>query len=79
MALFQFTPVVKDWPSIKALATPTPKIAPIKVCELEAGKPNYHVPKFQMMAANSKANTMANNTCVLPEANKSIGNRFTMA
>jgi hypothetical protein len=29
------------------------------VCELEAGKPKYQVPRFQMMAAIKSANTMA--------------------
>src|ERR1700693_5572480 len=32
---------------------------PINVCELEEGRPKYQVPKFQMMAATSSANTMA--------------------
>ena len=38
---------------------PTPMIEPIRVCELEAGRPRYQVPRFQMMAAISSANTMA--------------------
>jgi hypothetical protein len=32
---------------------------PIKVCELEAGRPKYQVPRFQMMAAIRSANTIA--------------------
>jgi hypothetical protein len=32
---------------------------PIRVCELEAGKPKYHVPTFQMMAETSSAKTIA--------------------
>ena len=38
---------------------PTPMIEPIRVCELEAGRPKYQVPRFQTMAAISSANTMA--------------------
>jgi hypothetical protein len=34
-------------------------IDPISVCELDAGMPRYHVPRFQMIAAISSANTMA--------------------
>jgi hypothetical protein len=43
-----------------AFGNPTPRIDPIKVCELDAGRPRYHVPKFQSVAEMSKANTMAN-------------------
>jgi hypothetical protein len=32
---------------------------PMSVCELEAGKPRYHVPMFQMMAEMSSEKTMA--------------------
>ena len=38
---------------------PTPTIAPISVCELEAGIPKYQVPRFQMIAASRSANTIA--------------------
>jgi len=37
----------------------TPMIEPISVWELEAGRPKYQVPRFQRMAATSRANTMA--------------------
>src|SRR5579862_634784 len=47
-------------PEIYELAKPTPMMAPIKVCELDAGRPRYHVPRFQMIAENSSANTIAN-------------------
>ena len=43
----------------RARATPTPMIEPIRVWELEAGRPKYQVPRFQMIAAISKANTIA--------------------
>ena len=32
---------------------------PIRVCELEAGRPKYQVPRFQRIAAINKANTIA--------------------
>src|SRR6266852_8253601 len=59
VALVQSTPDVPSCPRISALAMPTPMIEPISVCELEAGRPRYQVPRFQMMAAISSANTMA--------------------
>ena len=34
-------------------------IEPIKVWELDAGRPKYQVPRFQMIAAISSANTIA--------------------
>ena len=43
-----------------AFITPTPMIEPIKVCELDAGKPKAQVPRFHRMAAINSANTMAN-------------------
>src|SRR5215469_5616059 len=56
----QSTPDVPSWPCISALATPTPMIEPISVCELDAGRPRYQVPKFQTMAAINSAKTIAN-------------------
>ncbi len=38
---------------------PTPMIDPISVCEDEAGRPKYQVPRFHRMAAISNANTIA--------------------
>ena len=38
---------------------PTPIMEPIKVCELEAGRPRYQVPKFQMMAEINSEKIMA--------------------
>ena len=34
-------------------------IEPIRVCELDAGRPRYQVPRFQMIAAINSANTIA--------------------
>src|SRR5580704_19269288 len=55
----QSTPLVPDFADMSWLAIPTPMIEPIRVCELEAGNPKYHVPRFQMIAATSNANTIA--------------------
>src|SRR5215831_8359946 len=58
-ACAQSTPLVPDFTLINWLAMPTPIIEPISVCELEAGSPSHQVPRFQMIAADSKANTIA--------------------
>src|SRR5271166_2729936 len=55
----QPTPLVAVRAFINWLAMPTPMIEPISVCELEAGSPIHHVPRFQMIAAISKAKTIA--------------------
>jgi hypothetical protein len=51
-------PLLPD--AISWFMSPTPMIEPIRVWELEEGSPKYHVPRFQMIAAMSSANTMAN-------------------
>jgi hypothetical protein len=33
-------------------------IEPTIVCELDAGRPNHHVPRFHKMAASSRAKTI---------------------
>jgi hypothetical protein len=43
---------------INWLAMPTPMMEPTMVCVLEEGRPRYHVPRFQMMAAVRSAKTM---------------------
>ena len=55
----QSTPLVAVRACINWLAMPTPMIEPISVCELDDGRPNHHVPRFQMMAAVNSANTIA--------------------
>ncbi len=54
---------------------PTPMIEPISVCEDNAGRPSHQVPRFQMMAAKSKANTIAKPapepTCMISSTGKS--------
>ena len=52
-------PLVPSLPCISALATPTPMIDPIKVCEDDAGSPSHHVPRFHTIAAISRAKTIA--------------------
>ncbi|MGY3239328.1 hypothetical protein ACVMAJ_006218 [Bradyrhizobium sp. USDA 4448] len=59
VAWLQSTPVVPLRPCRTAFMMPTPMIEPISVCELEAGRPKYQVPTFQMMAAINNANTIA--------------------
>src|SRR5689334_11582128 len=59
MALVQSTPEVPLMPCSMALATPTPMIEPISVCEDDAGRPSHQVPRFQMIAAIKSANTIA--------------------
>ena len=55
IACTQSTPEVPSCPCITALAIPTPMIEPISVCELEAGRPKYQVPRFQIIAAITSA------------------------
>src|SRR5580692_5212509 len=55
----QSTPEVPSRPRSRALVMPTPMIDPIRVCELEAGRPKYQVPTFHMMAEINSANTIA--------------------
>ncbi len=53
-------------------------IEPISVCELEAGRPRYQVPRFQIMAAISRANTMAKPAALPTCRMSSTGNSDTM-
>ena len=59
VAWVQSTPDVPLRPCNSAFIMPTPMIEPMSVCELDAGRPKNQVLTFQMMAAISKANTMA--------------------
>ena len=60
IACSQSTPEVPVRALSSWFATPTPMMEPTMVCELEAGRPNHHVPRFHKMAAISSANTIAN-------------------
>src|SRR5882757_897620 len=78
VALLQSTPEVPSRPRISALAMPTPMMEPIRVWELEAGRPKYQVPTFQMIAAINSANTIAK-PAPLPTCRiSSTGNSDTM-
>ncbi len=57
---------------------PTPMMEPTMVCELDAGKPNHQVLRFQMMAAISKAKTMAKPAPELTCKMSSTGSRVMM-
>ena len=76
VACAQSTPLVPSRPCIRALATPTPMIEPMRVWEEEAGRPSHQVLKFQMMAAIRSANTMANPapvpTCRMSSTGRSV-------
>src|ERR1700729_742355 len=56
----QFTPSpnVCD-PNMSEFARPTPTMEPIRVCELDAGRPKYHVPRFQIIAEIRSEKTIA--------------------
>ena len=53
-------------------------IEPMSVCELEAGRPRYHVPRFQMMAETSSAKTIANPAAEPTWSTSSTGSNATM-
>ena len=53
-------------------------IEPISVCEEEAGRPSHQVPRFQMIAAISSANTMAKPACEPTCRISSTGSSETM-
>ena len=77
-ALLQFTPSPKWCPAARSeLAKPTPTIEPINVCELDAGSPRYHVPRFQIIDERSSANTMAKPAAVPTLSTSSTGSSAT--
>ncbi len=61
-----------------ALVIPMPRIAPINVCELDAGKLRYQVPRFQTIAAVKRARTIAMPVPDPIETRSSTGRRCTM-
>src|SRR3984885_2869242 len=79
VAWLQSTPLVPEgFAAISWFMRPTPMMDPIRVCELDDGRPKYQVPKFHRMAAISKANTMAK-PAPLPTCRiSSTGNNDTM-
>ena len=72
------TPLRPEWPCMSWLATPTPMMEPIMVCELEAGRPRHQVARFQRMAAMRRAKTMAKPEPELTLRMSSTGSRLTM-
>ena len=79
LAFAQFTPEAHWWDSLmRALATPTPMIEPIRVWELEAGSPKYQVPRFQTIAETSSEKTMAKPAADPTWITSSAGRRFTI-
>src|SRR5215475_7424972 len=70
VAFVQSTPSPKGRPPARTeLAKPTPIIEPINACELDAGRPKYHVPTFHIMA-DSKETTL--NATAPPERSTPI-------
>lgn len=60
------------------ITSDTPRIEPMRVCELDAGIPRYHVPKFQMMAAMRSASTAQMPNAIPECAILSSGRSFMM-
>src|SRR6185437_5060995 len=61
------------------LAIPTPMMEPTIVCELDAGSPSHHVPRFHKIAATSSAKTIANPAPELTCKMRSTGSSAMMA
>ena len=78
VAFDQFTPEPNPWPESTEFASPTPRMAPIRVCELDAGIAISHVPRFQAIAENSRAITMASPLDESTETSSSTGKRLTI-
>src|SRR6266849_524316 len=77
-AFAQLSPSPKTLPLERTeFASPTPIMEPIKVWELEAGRPKNQVPRFQIMEDNRRANTMANPAPVPTFSTSSTGRRAT--
>ena len=78
VTLPQLTPSPNLWPGSIEFATPTPMIAPISVCELDAGKPRYQVPRFHRIADRSSASTIARPAPTPLETSSSTGKSCMM-
>ena len=76
----EWSKVARITPSgqVTEFAIPTPRMDPMSVCELEAGSPRYHVPRFQMIAERSKAKTMAKPEAEPTLSTNSTGSNATM-
>ena len=60
------------------MANPTPTIAPIRVCELDDGRPRYQVPRFHRIADSNSASSIANPAPVPSATSSSSGSRLMM-
>ena len=57
---------------------PTPRIEPISVCELDTGRPTYHVPRFHVTPAMSSDSTITSAAPERESTSRSTGSRLTM-
>ena len=64
---------------IRLLASPTPRIDPISVCELETGNPYHQVPRFQIIPASNSEITITTERTEELSINRSTGSKLTMA
>src|SRR5580704_2069230 len=78
-AFAQFTPSPNTCDDSIEFAMPTPMIEPISVCELDAGRPRYQVPRFHKIADMSSANTIAQPAPEPTLITNSTGNSATTA
>jgi hypothetical protein len=57
---------------------PMPRMAPIRVCELETGRPSHQVDRFQAIPEHSSASTMMIADCDVALSSRSTGSRWKM-
>src|SRR5215831_13421763 len=77
-ALVQLTPDT-SCRVIKLFASPTPRIDPISVCELDTGRPYHQVPRFQIIPANKSESTITIDRTDELSINRSTGSKLTIA
>ena len=78
ISLSRLTDLNFQSPFHRLLATPTPTMLPMSVCELDTGSPRYQVPRFQMTPASSSDSTMTRAAPVRLSTSRSTGSRLTM-
>lgn len=74
----QLTPICDVFSGKVEKTIPTPIKEPISVCELEHGIPKYQVPKFQMIAPNNTAKTIAADCAGACDITASTGNKLAI-
>src|SRR5262249_13759571 len=77
-ALPQLTPAPSAVPVTYEPARPTPSTAPMSVCDEDAGRPRYQVPRFQMTAASSSDATISSPARCPRSTSSSTGSRCTI-